>query len=152
MEIIEAKKIVKDFNEKNRFRDCGKLNDAIDTVLKALDNKDEVYAINIPARNGKTIDVALKFYKALYKLPLNKLCGISRIENGSFTVTIQECILKDTVKKLLNEYIVKYHNYLDGMERKLSHLQDEHKIRATYAEFGVLKGKTEILQELLKEE
>lgn len=36
MKLSEAKEIVKDFNEKNRFRDCGKLNSAIDTVLKAL--------------------------------------------------------------------------------------------------------------------
>lgn len=100
MEILEAKKIVKDFNEKNRFRDCGKLNNAIDTIIKELDNS----------------------------------------------------ISKDDVRKKMDEYVGKYHNYLDGMEKKLSHLQDEHKIRATYAEFGVLKGKTEILQELLKEE
>lgn len=45
MELSEAQEIVKNFNEKNRFRDCGKLNSAIDTVLKALDNsisKDKV--------------------------------------------------------------------------------------------------------------
>lgn len=45
MKLLEAKEIIKEFNEKNRFRDCGKLNNAIDTALKALDNsisKDEV--------------------------------------------------------------------------------------------------------------
>ena len=45
MELSEAKDIIKEFNKKNRFRDCGKLNNAIDTVLKALDNsisKDKV--------------------------------------------------------------------------------------------------------------
>ena len=33
MDIEESVKIVKEFNEKNRFRDCGRLNNAIDNIL-----------------------------------------------------------------------------------------------------------------------
>lgn len=34
MDIEESVKIVKEFNEKNRFRDCGRLNNAIDHILE----------------------------------------------------------------------------------------------------------------------
>lgn len=34
MNIKEDIKIVKEFNEKNRFRDCGRLNNAIDHILE----------------------------------------------------------------------------------------------------------------------
>lgn len=36
----EAIEIVKNFNRENRFRDCGKLNNAIDTVIKIAEKKE----------------------------------------------------------------------------------------------------------------
>ena len=35
--IEEDIKIVKEFNEKNRFRDCGRLNNAIDNILEGIE-------------------------------------------------------------------------------------------------------------------
>lgn len=65
---------------------------------------------------------------------------------------LDNSISKDELQKTFTKHTEEYHKYLDGMERKLSHLKDDHKIRATYAEFGVLKGKVEVLKELLGEE
>ena len=37
MDIEEDIKIVKEFNEKNRFRDCGRLNNAIEHILAKIE-------------------------------------------------------------------------------------------------------------------
>lgn len=37
-ELKQAVEIVKEFNKNNRYRDGGKINNAIDTVLQAVDN------------------------------------------------------------------------------------------------------------------
>lgn len=44
-----------------------------------------------------------------------------------------------------------YNNILNSIDNKVSHMKDQHKIRATYAEFGFKKGKLDALQELLEE-
>lgn len=41
----EAIKIVKEFNEENRFRDCGKLNNAIDIVIRMVEEKNKIEMI-----------------------------------------------------------------------------------------------------------
>lgn len=38
MELEEAIKNVRKFNQENRYRDCGKINNSIDMVLQALEN------------------------------------------------------------------------------------------------------------------
>lgn len=41
----EAIKIVKEFNKENRFRDCGRLNNAIDTVIRIAEGKNKIEII-----------------------------------------------------------------------------------------------------------
>lgn len=43
----EAIKIVKEFNKENRFRDCGKLNNAIDIVIRMAEGKNKIEKIEL---------------------------------------------------------------------------------------------------------
>lgn len=66
----KAIKIVRKFNIENRFRDCGVLNNSIETVLKALEEKD------------KEIETLKKYDIRNIKLEDNKI-----IKSPSFTRT-----------------------------------------------------------------
>ena len=63
----------------------------------------------------------------------------------------KDCIPKEEIKKLYKKYNDEYTDILNKINIKVAHMKDEHKIRATYAEFGVAIGKTEALEELLGE-
>lgn len=67
---------------------------------------------------------------------------LNYIENS-----ISKEVIEEKIEKATNEY--KY--ILDNIDRKTSHIKDEHKIRETYAEFGIKRGRLEILEELFKE-
>lgn len=77
MDIEEDIKIVKEFNEKNRFRDCGRLNNAIDHILEEREedkkkiNKLE-YCVEELKKYNKTISDRVVEYKK-NRIPKRKI-------------------------------------------------------------------------------
>ncbi len=63
---------------------------------------------------------------------------------------IKNSISKEVIEEKVEKATEEYNYFLDNIDRKTSHMKDEHKIRATYAEFGVKRGRLEVLQELLE--
>lgn len=59
-------------------------------------------------------------------------------------------ISKDKVKEEKEIAQKEYQKILNSIDRKISHTKDEHKIRSIYADFGVKRGRLEMLQELLE--
>lgn len=62
----------------------------------------------------------------------------------------KDFISKEVIKEKKEKATEEYKYILDNIDKKTSHMKDEHKIRGTYAEFGVKRGKLEALQELLE--
>lgn len=65
----EAIKIVKEFNKENRFRDCGRLNNAIDTVIRIAEGKNKIEIIKETAtidysQNSKEL---IQAYQLIHK-------------------------------------------------------------------------------------
>ena len=77
MDIEEDINIVKEFNEKNRFRDCGRLNNAIDHILEEREedkkkiNKLE-YCVEEQKKYNKTISDRVVEYKK-NRIPKRKI-------------------------------------------------------------------------------
>ncbi len=77
MDIEEDINIVKEFNEKNRFRDCGRLNNAIDHILEEREedkkkiNKLE-YCVEELKKYNKTISDRVVEYKK-NRIPKRKI-------------------------------------------------------------------------------
>lgn len=78
--------------------------------------------------------------------------SFTQVEKAIKTVLnhIENSISKEVIEEKIEKATEEYKYFLDNIDRKTSHMKDEHKIRATYAEFGVKRGKLEILQELLE--
>ena len=102
-------KIVKEFNEKNRFRDCGRLNNAIDHILaereedkKAIDKlKEENYIYML---NGNVVELE-RYIKNNYipkQKVINKMEQLNKeIKNGDEI----EAIFKIKQQQILQELL-----------------------------------------------
>lgn len=75
MELEEAIKNVRKFNQENRYRDCGKINNSIDMVLQALENsipKEKVLE-QMQKLNDLANDPKKEYYYANYRYTMNVL-------------------------------------------------------------------------------
>mgnify|MGYP001085172582 CR=1 FL=1 len=73
MDIEENIKIVKEFNEKHRFRDCGRLNNAIDHILEEIE-ENRKYTIHLTDEQyRKVIENAQKDIENKYKKKIAEL-------------------------------------------------------------------------------
>lgn len=73
MDIEEDIKIVKEFNEKNRFRDCGRLNNATDNILEEIE-ENKKYTIHLTDEQyRKVIENAQKDVEDKYKKQIGEL-------------------------------------------------------------------------------
>ena len=88
MDIEEDIKIVKEFNKKNRFRDCGRLNNAIDNILEEIE-ENRKYTIHLTDEQyRKTIENAQKDVKDKYKKKIEEL---EEIDEANRKVIAEQC-------------------------------------------------------------
>lgn len=85
MELEEAIKNVRKFNQENRYRDCGKINNSIDMVLQALDN-------SIPKEKVKKKIEELSKQIIAYRKKCN---GIEYIISNELAIKILQELLEE---------------------------------------------------------
>ena len=118
MDIEEDIKIVKEFNKKNRFRDCGRINNAIDNLLaKIEEDKKKIKELKIDNRKLETLRIENDYgYENIHFITENKLVSIDtnkyliEIENGKF-VDIKQVYLdnKNSIsKQKIKDILLKY--------------------------------------------
>lgn len=102
MDIEEDIKIVKEFNEKNRFRDCGKLNNAIDNILEEIE-ENKKYTIHLTDEQyRKVIENAQKDIEDKYKKQIEELKKYNKNVSDRIVEYKKNSIPKQKVKEIFN--------------------------------------------------
>jgi hypothetical protein len=92
----DAIEIVKEFNKENKFRDCGRLNNAIDIVIRMAEERNKY---NITTRPVEKIKEDIE-------------------QNKNIFIFGKEYISKDKIKEKLNQIHNEFSNIL--LDKKLS--------------------------------
>lgn len=102
MDIEENIKIVKEFNEKHRFRDCGRLNNAIDNILEEIE-ENKKYTIHLTDEQyRKVIENAQKDIEDKYKKQIEELKKYNKNVSDRIVEYKKNSIPKQKVKEIFN--------------------------------------------------
>lgn len=102
MDIEENIKIVKEFNEKHRFRNCGRLNNAIDNILEEIE-ENKKYTIHLTDEQyRKVIENAQKDIEDKYKKQIEELKKYNKNVSDRIVEYKKNSIPKQKVKEIFN--------------------------------------------------